>query len=440
VSALLVRLAGDRPEDERLGILTDACVRAAVAVDGVPLDAPVRTAAGGPVPTVPPEQLAIEATVEMLASGYEHLAVVEGERICGMLAATDLLSLEARSPIALRHALLGAADEESLVRAAAQIPKLFFLLARAGVPPRELGRVLSLQHDTVVARLIDFSLAQRGSAPLAWSWLDLGSAARREFTLASDQDNAFAYADPEAGSEEAVDAYFARLGGDVNDGLVACGIGLDNNGVLAGNRQWRMSMRKWLATFEESMREPDESHLIRATVAFDFRSSAGGLTIAPELTERMRAARQHAQFMRLMARTATGYPVALGFRGQLVTGHDGDPPGKLDLKRGAIIPLVNLVRFYALAGGVTISSTVDRIEAAASVGALERGVADGLREAFEVINGVRFEHHAAQVQAGGTPDNLVDPEELPPIARTELREALGVVRRAQKRVGAWSPP
>jgi CBS domain-containing protein len=440
VSALLVRLAGDRPEDERLGILTDACVRAAVAVDGVPLDAPVRTAARGPVPTVPPEQLAIEATVEMLASGYEHLAVVEGERICGMLAATDLLSLEARSPIALRHALLGAADEESLVRAAAQIPKLFFLLARAGVPPRELGRVLSLQHDTVVARLIDFSLAQRGSAPLAWSWLDLGSAARREFTLASDQDNAFAYADPEAGSEEAVDAYFSRLGGDVNDGLVACGIGLDNNGVLAGNRQWRMSMRKWLATFEEAMREPDESHLIRATVAFDFRSSAGGLTIAPELTERMRAARQHAQFMRLMARTATGYPVALGFRGQLVTGHDGDPPGKLDLKRGAIIPLVNLVRFYALAGGVTISSTVDRIEAAASVGALERGAADGLREAFEVINGVRFEHHAAQVQAGGTPDNLVDPEELPPIARTELREALGVVRRAQKRVGAWSPP
>jgi CBS domain-containing protein len=434
VSALLVRL-----DDESLGIVTDGAVRSAVA-EGVPLDAPVRQAARSPLPTVPPEQLSIEATVEMLASGGEHLAVVEGGRICGILAATDLLSLEARSPIALRHALLGAADEEALVRAAAQIPKLFLLLIRAGVPPRELGRVLSLQHDTVVARLIDFSLARRGSAPLAWSWLDLGSAARREFTLASDQDNAFAYADPQDGAEEAVDGYFARLGGDVNEGLVRCGIGLDNNGVLAGNRQWRMSTRRWLETFDESMREPDESHLIRATVAFDFRSSAGGLTVAPELTERIRDARHHAQFMRLMARTATGYPVALGFRGQLTTGQHGDPDGRLDLKRGAIIPLVNLVRFHALAGGVTISGTLDRIEAAASVGVLERGVADGLREAFEVINGIRFEHHAAQVQAGATPDNLVDPDELPPIARAELREALGVVRRAQKRVGAWSPP
>ncbi len=105
--------------------------------------------------------------------------------------------------------------------------------------------------------------------------------------------------------------------------------------------------------------------------------------------------------MRLMARTATGYPVALGFRGQLATGHEGDPPGRLDLKRGAIIPLVNLVRFHALAAGVTISPTLDRIEAVAErrSGSTARR-ADALREAFVVINGIRFEHHAAQVAGG----------------------------------------
>jgi CBS domain-containing protein len=432
VTALLVRLDG-----ERLGILTDAAVRAAVAVEGVSLDAPVRAAARSPVPAVLATQLAIEATVEMLAADSEHLAVLNGEEVCGMLSATDLLSLDARSPIALRHKLLGAADEDALVRAAAEISTLFLLLSRAGVLPRELGRVLSLQHDTVVARLIDFSIAARGPAPVAWTWLDLGSAARREFTLASDQDNALAYATPGVGEADEVDAYFAALGTDVNDGLARCGIGVDNNGVLAGNRQWRMSKDDWLRTFDDCLREPDESHLIRATVSFDFRSTAGGLAVAPELTERMRAARGHPQFMRLMARTATGYPVALGFRGQLATGHDGDPPGKLDLKRGAIIPLVNLVRFHALAGGVTISPTIDRIEAAAAVGVLDPPTADGLREAFSMINGIRFEHHAAQIQAGAAPDNLLDPEQLAPIARADLREALQVVRRAQKRVGTW---
>jgi CBS domain-containing protein len=434
VSALLIRLDGGG-----IGIVTDASVRSALAVEGVPLDAPARLAARTPVPTVPATQLAVEATVEMLAAGSDHLAVLEGGEICGLLSARDLLGLDARSPIALRHMLLGAPDEDTLVRAAEEIPKLFLLLKRAGVLPRDLGRVLSLQQDTVVTRLVDFSIWSRGPAPVSWAWLDLGSAARREFTLASDQDNALAYATPQPG-DEGIDEYFAGLGADVNNGLVRCGIGLDNNGVLAGNRLWRMSKDAWLRTFDACLTDPDESHLIRASVSFDFRPTAGALAVTAELTERIRAARQHVQFMRLMARTATGYPVALGFRGQLATGHDGDPPGKLDLKRGAIIPLVNLVRFYALANGVTISPTVDRIDAVAGIGGLERSDADALSEAFVVISGIRFDHHAAQVQAGLPPDNLVDPEELAPIARTDLREALHVVRRAQKRVGAWSPP
>jgi CBS domain-containing protein len=434
VSALLIRLEGGG-----IGIVTDASVRSALVVDGLSLDAPARLAASTPVPTIPPTQLAVEATVEMLAAGSDHLAVLDGEQICGLLSAHDLLGLDARSPMALRHMLLDAPDEDTLVRAAEEIPKLFLLLKRAGVLPRDLGLVLSLQQDTVVARLIDFSIWSRGPAPVPWAWLDLGSAARREFTLASDQDNALAYATAQPG-DEGVDEYFASLGADVNNGLVRCGIGLDNNGVLAGNRLWRMSKDAWLRTFDTCLTEPDESHLIRASVSFDFRPTAGGLAVTAELTSRIRAARHHAQFMRLMARTATGYPVALGFRGQLATGHDGDPPGKLDLKRGAIIPLVNLVRFYALANGVTISPTVDRIEAVASVGGLERSDADALREAFLVISGIRFDHHAAQVQAGLPRDNLVDPEALAPIARTDLREALHVVRRAQRRVGAWSPP
>jgi CBS domain-containing protein len=434
VSALLVDVG-----DGMTGIVTDAEVRAAVTGDGAGLEAPVASIARTPVPTVAVGQLAVEATIDMLAAGSEHLAVLDGDRVCGLLSAADLLGLDARSPIALRHTILGAADEDGLVRAVEHLPRLFGLLVRAGVPPRDLGRVLSLQHDAVVARLIDFSIWRRGQAPLPWAWLNLGSAARREFTLASDQDNALAYADPSPEEAEAVDAYFERLGADVNAGLARCGIGVDNNGVMAGKRLWRMSKGGWLRTFEECLRIPDESHLIRATVAFDFRPAAGGLAVAGDLTGKIRAAREHPAFMRLMARTAIGYPVALGFRGQLAVGREGDPPGRLDIKRGAIIPLVNLVRFHALANVITISNTLDRIEAVAHVGGLDRGVADALSEAFGVIAGLRFEHHAALIAAGKAPDNLIDPDELRPIARADLRAALSEVRRAQKLLGAWAP-
>ncbi|HWF26326.1 MAG TPA: DUF294 nucleotidyltransferase-like domain-containing protein, partial [Solirubrobacteraceae bacterium] len=333
VCALLVRLG-----DDELGIVADADVRAYVAAGDPDLGAPVRRLARSPVPTTPVGQLAVEATVDMLAAGENHLAVLDGERIAGMLSATDLLGLDARSPIALRHTILGAADEDVLARAASHLPNLFRLLVRAGVPPRDIGRVLSLQHDALVARLIDFSFALHGAAPMPWAWLDLGSAARREFTLASDQDNALAYGEPPLDDAGAVDDYFARLGREVNAGLARCGFGVDNNGVLAGERLWRMSRPAWLSTFDECLRQPDESHLIRASVAFDFRPTAGGLAISAALAERIRAARQHPDFMRLMARTAVGYPVALGFRSQLAVEKHGPGAGRLDLKRGAIIP------------------------------------------------------------------------------------------------------
>ncbi|WP_249012343.1 putative nucleotidyltransferase substrate binding domain-containing protein [Conexibacter sp. DBS9H8] len=431
--------------DDAVALLTDADIRGALAEGRLRLDAPARSL-GGPVPTTSVHQLAVEAAVDMLAAGVSAIAVTRGDPpsregpILGILTAAELVGLDVTSPIALRHTILGAADEAGLIRSAEHLPRLFVLLERAGVPPRDLGRVLSLQHDAIVARLIDLSLSRHGhpgadaGRAIAWSWLDLGSAARREFTLSSDQDNALAYADPPAGSEAATDEYFARLGVEVNDGLTRCGFGVDHNGVLASTPLWRMSKAGWVATFDACFAHPDESHMIRASVAFDFRSAAGGLGLSAELAGRIRATRGHPDFMRLMARVGAATPVALNRRGRLLTGQFDAPSDRLDIKRGGIIPLVNLVRFHALAAGVTISPTLDRIEAAASSGALDAEVGAELREAFDVITRLRFAHHARQIEAGRPPDNLIDPSELGPITRGDLETALRSVRSAQRRI------
>ncbi|MEA2197693.1 MAG: hypothetical protein QOJ25_1744, partial [Solirubrobacteraceae bacterium] len=73
VSALLVRLGGDE-----LGIVTDADVRAHVASADGSIDSPVRAITRSPVPTVSDSELAVEATVDMLAAGAEHVAVADG--------------------------------------------------------------------------------------------------------------------------------------------------------------------------------------------------------------------------------------------------------------------------------------------------------------------------------------------------------------------------
>ena len=117
----------------------------------------------------------------------------------GVLSAADLMVSEAHSPFALRYSILRASNEDELVAAAAKLSSLFLALHSAELSPGDIGRVLTLQFESLTARLIDLTIEAHGPAPVAWAWLALGSAARREFTLASDQENALAYADVDSG-------------------------------------------------------------------------------------------------------------------------------------------------------------------------------------------------------------------------------------------------
>src|SRR6266852_1676066 len=229
-SAILVR------DGSNLSILTDAVLRERVVAGEMSAGSPVSLIVRRAI-QVGPERIAVDAVVEMLDAGTDHIVVVDNtRRVLGVLSASDLAGLETRSPFALRHAILSARDEDELVAAAKRLRALFLALLDAGIGPLDVGRVLSLQVDSLTARLVELSIAMRGPAPAAWAWLALGSTARREFTLGSAQENALAY---NVDSPEA-ESYFAGLTADVTHGLVQCGFALDPNGVVASNELWRL--------------------------------------------------------------------------------------------------------------------------------------------------------------------------------------------------------
>jgi CBS domain-containing protein len=120
------------------------------------------------------------------------------------------MGLASWSPFALRAAIFNVTSEAALDAATKELPQLFVTLVHAGLKATDIGRVLALNCDAVTTRLLDFAIARHGPEPCAWAWLALGSVARRELTIASDQDNALAYADP---PDPDVDAYFEKIRG-----------------------------------------------------------------------------------------------------------------------------------------------------------------------------------------------------------------------------------
>jgi CBS domain-containing protein len=413
--------------------VTDSDFRQKVVAGGASPEAPITTIMSRPLLTVRADRFAVDAALDMFYAGVEHLAVTDARgAVVGLVSAKDLMALAYWSPFALRAAIFNATSEAALDAATKELPQLFVTLVQAGLTATDIGRVLALNCDAVTTRLLDFAIARHGLAPRAWAWLALGSVARRELTLASDQDNALAYADPD---DPEVDVYFERIAQDVNAGLVRAGFGADTSGVVASNTQWRMSETLWIRTFQDCLESPDLSRLVRAVVAFDFRHVAGGLELTPPLVAVLREARDYPRFLAQLARTATDAPPAIPHRFFM---------GRwerqvIDLKKGGTVPIANLARFHALANGITVSSTVDRLVAAEALGAINKETGQSLREAFAVIYQVRLDHQVQQIRDGLKPDNLLRPEELPPLARAELREAFSAIGRAQQQLNRFIP-
>jgi CBS domain-containing protein len=416
VSAILVRVR------DGFGIVTNSDLRDRVVAAGVSPDASVVEIMSAPVKTVRAETLAPEAAVEMMDAGVKHLPVVEADgRVVGVLAADSFMTLEALSPFALRRSIATARGEDEVVSAAARLPEVFFTLLGARLEAPAISRVLTSQHNAISTRLIELAIARLGPPPVPFAWLLLGSAARGELSLASDQDNALAFGDAD---DLEVDAYFERLAEAVNAGLVRCGWQADISGVVARNSAWRMSESQWVGIFIECLEAPSHSRLMRAAVSFDFRQLTGELAVVPSLVEVIRSAPKYPGFLASLAGTVTEIPSPLGFRRRLT--------GSVDLKKQGMLPVENLARYFALENGVVVPSTLDRLEALEERGILASDTARSLGGAFALIGQLRLQRHASLLRDGRPPSNQIDTDRLSRLTRAGLQEAMRVIDGSQK--------
>jgi CBS domain-containing protein len=100
---------------------------------------------------------------------------------------------------------------------------------------------------------------------------------------------------------------------------------------------------------------------------------------------------------------------------------------------------VNLARFHAIAAGITVSATLERLTATEAAGQLSGESSSELREVFELLLGMRVEQQVAQVERGEQPRNMLDPRGLPTLARSQMVQAFQVIAGHQKQLGRYVP-
>jgi signal-transduction protein with cAMP-binding, CBS, and nucleotidyltransferase domain len=363
-----------------------------------------------------------------LARWRERDTVVQHARHAGVEAGLA-------SEIARAH------DLPTLVAASRQLPPMVRTLLHDGVDPVDIGDVVGMTIDHLTVRLIEIFIDGKGEPPAAFAWVALGSAARHEQALTTDQDHAIAYGDRT--DLDAIDPYFEALATAVTDGLEACGIARCEGSVMSVNPAWRRTREGWKRRFGEYVADPDRMGALVAGIAFDYRRVTGAVDIEPALDEVIRGASGDPGFIRRLATTAIERTPPVGRFRDVVVEHRGEHPGRIDIKRGGITIVTNLARTHAIRAGVTVNRTTERLRSAASAGVLPDRTREDLGEAFRLLWRIRLEHHAEQIECGLVPDDFVDPTSLPPItgralggsfraivaAQKELRDELGLAHR-----------
>jgi CBS domain-containing protein len=429
VSSLLIDLPPYGLLDQGSGIITDRDLRNRVIAAGLPDSTPLRDVMTAPAVTLPADSLVFEALLLMLERGIHHLPVTEDGVVTGMITHTDILRRQSSSPLLLPRHLERATTLDELRDYAGQVVATAESLLAAGARVTEIGRVVAVANDALIRRILHDVEAALGAPPAPYAWLILGSGARLEQSLRTDQDHALVFADdhpPEAPN------YFSALAERVTATLEACGFPRCPGNVMATNPRWRQPRAVWQSTFARWIEQPDEENLLRSSIFFDLRQLHGELDAVAALRPVIARAKGNTLFLARLARAALRTSAPLTFFRQVALERRGDQDDLLDLKQRGTGLIVDLARLFALEAGRPETNSVARLRAAWPEASLSEVEAESLINAFELLSLLRLRHQLAQLRAGQQPGNLVSYHSLGAAEQHELKNSLQAVARVQR--------
>jgi CBS domain-containing protein len=398
------------------GIVTNGDL-ARVVAERRSSDTPAQHVMSSPVHVLPAGAPLIRALLLMLDEGIEHVPVVRGDRMVGVVTDVDVMRRQSASPLLvadrIRRVGSGGFHDPALADLSTDLVGVAASLLADGVDGLRIAAVVASLRDALTVRMLQLAERELGPPPCPYAWLALGSQGRMEQLLHSDQDTALAYAEP---TDEAGE-YFAALAERVTDGLAAAGVPRCPGGFMA--TAWCRPLYEWQRTFRGWLDEPDAQSLLDAQVFLDLRPVAGGLDVG--VLDRALARGLNRPGIQLaLAQTARRFaPRTRRFRPVRA-----DRLAPAELKLRGTLPIVLLGRLYGLAVGSPERTTAGRLHGAAAADLISADAADNLLDAYAVLLSIRL----ATELGGGTGDPVSEKAVPPALSAPQRRELYGALR------------
>lgn len=241
-----------------------------------------------------------------------------------------------------------------------KLPAIIREMIDAGARSKALCMVIGTTYDEVIVRCIELSIDEIGQPPVAFAFLSLGSNARHEMTMFSDQDNAIIFEDTAQTTSDKIRAYFLKLGDKVCSKLNASGYHFCPAGIMALHPKWCLSKKEWQKKLQNIMNAPTADGFLEFNVFFDLKCTYGNMELANSIHSQIQLLmQQYPLFISYYAKNALTHKTQVNVFGQLkIERQDGTKT--LNLKE-ALRPIEIFSRIYALKHGIHAANTIKRL-------------------------------------------------------------------------------
>jgi CBS domain-containing protein len=262
----------------------------------------------------------------------------------------------------------------------------------------------------------------------------MGSEGRKEQTLKTDQDNAIIYEDVPTGRNKVRD-YFLKFGEIACNLLNQAGYDYCQGDVMSKNPKWCQPLSVWKKYFSDWIHAAEPEDLLQASIFFDFRGGFGDLDFTGKLRKHLLGSLSGwSGFFWHLTENALHYKPPLGFFRNFVVEPKGAHRDAFDIK-GAIMPIVDFARVYALKHRIEETNTWERIHRLRLKQVLSQKESEELERAYSFLMQLRFGRQVeAVIEKNSKPDNYINPKKLTDIEQTTLKQIFKHVEKFQAKM------
>lgn len=321
--------------------------------------------------------------------GVKHLPVVEGNRLVGVVTLSNLITKRDRGSMSILKTI-EASSIESLPAVKNAIYDVLSSLINDEISTIHTLEIITKLYDRLARHCVKLAvrwleIQGKGTPPVPYSWYQMGSGARGEQFMLTDQDHFLVYADPDEKDKKQAEYYFSQLGDAIVWHMEKVGYSRCDGKMMSSESLWRGSVTDWQQRLRSWALKATDENILLGYNFLSFRFLMGDASLNNRFSRMVQIQLKSSQtFLYYMAQQEQNKPTPLVNHSFLPFFKTKGNREVLDIKKHALFPMHHCLQILGVQKNIINGTPLQIVDDLVKAGELSIGFADDIRHAYEI--------------------------------------------------------